>query len=458
MVTNLDIAIIVVYLAGMTVVSYFLSRGITVEGYFVNKRKTSLTLLILSIVSTNVGAAFFIGSATEAYQTGISFGLVMISLVISGSFILAYFGPKIKRFGDEKRAYTLPEFFIHRYDSEANRKLVAVIILLSYLFLIALQFVAIGAIASVITDVDIRMILIVAGAITIIYTTMSGIRSNLFTDAISFVITAVILAILIPQILVATDYSLPQLEERYYDMFAFGGPSFYAFAIIFGTLGALLQMELWQRIYAANNEKTARKAFIGSAFIQIPFIAVGIIIGLTAASLYPGLDNHIAPFYLMQQLLPAGLLGLGLVALLAIVMDTINSLVMVGSSTILNDFYKPRTKTTDERKLLRLGRIFTLAYGFGAIGIAFLIPDIVSLLLIGAFMLMPIAPALVGGLIWRGSNSKASFISILAGFVVTILLIPQMPQTAFVPGFLVALAVFVGGSLIKNRMKKTVSK
>lgn len=447
MVATLDLAVIGAYIAILFFINVFVVRSRNLEEYLVNNRKTKLLLLILTIVSTNVGAGFFLAVAAESYTTGISFGITIAIISTISFIVLSFLGPRIKKFGDKNKAYTLPQFLASTYNSNSNRFLVAGIILLAYIFLTALQLVGIGAIASTIFDTGLTTIILIVGLATIVYTAIAGFKGDIITDAISFIITAVILIIILIPILSTNVINLP---DNYYNIFAFGGPEFIVFGIIFGSIAAILQMELWQRLYSAESAKTARRALLISAGVQVPFIIVALFLGLAAASVLPDLDKNIALFALMEKVLPTGLLGLGLVAVLAIIMDTVNSLILVGSSILLNDFYRVFKKTFQEKNLLRLARILTLAFGLVALAIAYLIPDVVSLLLIGGFMILPVAPPLLAGLLWKNLSAKASFVSILVGFIVTIIFIPSMPQTAFIPGFLVSLIIFVGWSLIRK--------
>jgi Na+/proline symporter len=78
------------------------------------------------------------------------------------------------------------------------------------------------------------------------------------------------------------------------------------------------------------------------------------------------------------------------------------------------------------------------------------VQDVVTLSVNALFMLLIFLPAVVGGFFWRRATSRASFLSVLLGFVVTVALIPITPNTAFVPGFLVSLVVFVAGSIFSS--------
>lgn len=243
MVTTIDIIVIVAYIIAMFSISILFSVGQGLDGFLVNSRNTKLLLLVLTVVSTNIGAGFFMGVAAEAYSTGISFGIVIVCLTMMICFVLAYFAPRIKAMADSGNIYTLPEFLGHSYNSRRVLLTSASIILIGYFFVTALQFVGIAAVSSVITGLDFNRILLITGIITILYTAVGGIRSNLYADAISFTITALILLIILPIIVGNARVHFSELPKRFFDPFAFGGPAFFVLSIIFSTVGAFFFME-----------------------------------------------------------------------------------------------------------------------------------------------------------------------------------------------------------------------
>lgn len=214
--------------------------------------------------------------------------------------------------------------------------------------------------------------------------------------------------------------------------------------LLFGVVQGFLALELWQRIFTATDSQTARRSFLISAFVQIPIIAVPIVLGLLTATIYTNENENIVLFHLFRDTLPPGLFGLGLVAILTIILDTVTGLTFAGAATLTNDFYARLVRRSPrEQDIVRVGRISIVIYGCIGLLLALLMPSLVRLLLIASFLLLPFGPAVIGGLIWRRANSKASFVSILVGFLITLVLIPVLPDKAFIPGTLTSLILFV---------------
>ena len=112
--------LLVIYLLVILAVSIKLSLKETLDGFFVNNRKTRTVFLVFSIVSTTFGAGALIGLAGAAYSTGISFGISNLVTVILGFTLLALIAPKIKRFGDKFGAHTIGDFFAVRFSHRAR--------------------------------------------------------------------------------------------------------------------------------------------------------------------------------------------------------------------------------------------------------------------------------------------------------------------------------------------------
>ena len=67
----------------------------------------------------------------------------------------------------------------------------------------------------------------------------------------------------------------------------FGGYTYLIAGIIFGAIIPLVSMELWLRIYASENAKDAKKAYIVSSIAVVPFYILPMIIGLISITTFP---------------------------------------------------------------------------------------------------------------------------------------------------------------------------
>jgi len=444
--TLLDLSIIAAYILIILAVGFYVGKNEKLEDFLVNRRKTKLVLLVTSLVSSTVGAAFVFGIASGAYQSGMSLGITLVLVYIPGFMLVSYFAPKINRFGRKYNAHTISDFFAIRYSNRV-RAIAALLTLITFFVFLAIQFVAVASLIKVITGIDFTIGLLLSALATIAYISASGIKSDFYTDFLQFWLVIIFLFILLIPIGLMNlggFESLKSLPATYFDPFAFGGLEFFIGALILGVPLLLVDMSMWQRIYAAEGEKTAKRVYLWGLLIIIPFAILPTLLGMMAAVALPNTDPDSVIFELMVKFLPTGLLGIGLAGVLAVVMSTIDSMLMVGTATLTKDFYKTFfNKDADEKTMLKMARIFTIVFGLLGLLTAFLYPDILQLTLVGSFILVVLSPAMLGAFFWKRANSTAAFWSMLAGFVALLAFLPSMPKTAFIPSVLAAAAVFV---------------
>ena len=447
--SSLDIAIVAVYLLALFGWAVYIGLRQTADDFLVLSRRASFLLVLFSIVSTWVGIGTTVATASASFENGISLGLTAASGGILGILIAAWFAPILKRFGDKFAAHSLGDFFGIRY-SYVARIAAAAIIFFVYMQLTAAQFVGLASLLKVWSGLNFEIVVWFAAISTVIYTAFAGIKSDFYTDVVHFFVMFVVLFIFLLPITLDAIGGVSelgaQLPSSFFDPFAHGGIAFFIAGLIFGGGSVFVTMEFWQRIYSSKSEKTAQWALLCSIFIIIAFYSVSVFFGLAARILFPELANpdH-SIFVLMENLLPAGILGFGLAGFMAVFISTVNSTIMVASATFTKDFYAANSKKPvipDE--MLKIARLGTFICGVAGVGFAFLLPDIVALSVNSLLMLLILLPSVVFGFFWKCATSTAATASISAGFIFTMgFSVFIDAETAFAPGFLISLIVFV---------------
>lgn len=449
---TVDLIIVFAYIILLFIVGIFVGLKENIEDFLVVARKAKLPLVLFSIVSTWVGVGTIVGTSASGYDTGISLGVTAVSGALVGAVAAALFAPTIKRFGDRFSAHTIGDFFAIRY-SRNNQLIAGAVVVLVYFTFTAAQFVGLAALLNVWAGLGFEVAVALAALTTIVYTAFAGIKSDFYTDAIHFwVMVLVLFGILLPIIWQDTGgaVALTKLPTSYFDPFGYGGLPFFLAGLLFGTGVVFVSMEIWQRIYASVSAHTAQWALVASIGIIAAFYLLAMYLGMITKVVEPTLANRDwALFTLMKKYLPTGFLGLGIAAFLAVFISSVNTMMMVVSATLTKDFYKGIINPkASNKQLLLVGRSLTLVVGLVGLSLALVVRDIVALSVTALFMLLVLLPAVMGGFFWKKATAKASFWSVVLGFIVAVVLLPIMPKTAFVPGFLVSLVVFTGGSLV----------
>ena len=454
---NPALIVLIIYLAIMFFVAWFFSRRESLEAYFLNKRRTGLWLMTFSSVATVVGAGATVAVVSEVYNSGISYGLALPVSFVVGMIILGIVAKKIKVIGDQYDAHTIVDFFHKRFDAK-NKVLTGILQLFLLIIWVGVQAIAIASLASVLVGIDYQIALFLSAAITILYTAIGGLKIDIITDFIQFWIIFgmfIVMAIIGFGHVGGVSNLLSQLPRGHLDPFAFGGITWFVGAILLSGFLYLGNTAHWQRILSAESQKTARKSF----FLTIPFVVLlGILIlflGLVAAVLLPGIKQETAIFSLMDKILPAGLVGLGFAAILAVIMSSIDSLLVGGSTIIYRALF--RKKELNNKKELSYARLITGLFGICGFLLAFLVPNIITLSLVVTYLALIFVPPIFAGIYSKRISANASFYSILVPAIALFSLFPIVGKNTFViTGLLGILIILFYDKIFRKKISQII--
>jgi SSS family solute:Na+ symporter len=175
-----------------------------------------------------------------------------------------------------------------------------------------------------------------------------------------------------------------------------------------------------QRALAARSLEEGRKGALFGGLLKLPNLFLMILPGMIAIVLLPGIDNPDRVFpTLAAKLLPAGLTGLILTALVATIMSSLDSALNAAASLLTMDFIRPLKPDISGRKLLVVGRVLTAVLILVAAVYAPLIERFGSLFQYFQATLAYIVPTIVaiflGGLFWRRMTGTGAFWGMTAG-------------------------------------------
>jgi len=428
---NTTLIILLIYLALMFGVAWYFSRKESLSAYFLNNKKTSLWLMTFSTVATIVGAGGVVAIVSEVYNSGISYGLALPISFVAGMLILGIMAKKIKTIGDEYEAHTIVDFFAKRFDRK-NKILTGILQILLLTIWIGVQAIAIASLASVLVGLEYEIALILSAVVVILYTAIGGLKIDIITDFIQFWIILIVFLIL-----AFIGYSevggisnlLSNVPQGHLNPFGFGGIGWMIGVIVLSGFIYLGNTTHWQRIFSADNEKTARNSF----YLSIPFvILLGFIVlflGLVSSVLLSGIKQEFAIFLLMDKILPPSLVGIGFASILAVIMSSIDSLLIGGSAIIYRGLFD-KNELNSKKKML-YARLITAIFGTIGFLVAFLIPNIITLSLLVTYLALIFVPPIIAGIYSKKTTSNASFYSIIIPTILLLVLFPFLKESTF---------------------------
>jgi len=397
------------------------------ESFMAADRDMGLLQTTASTAATDLGGGFSIAMGGLGFTLGIS-GSWLIAVsglsIVLASFLMV---PRVKRWADRVRGLTTGDLFEARFDRRTGQ-LAALVIALAWFTFVGGQIIAGGKLLQATVGLSLGLAIFLAGAVILAYTAMGGLKAVIHTDVMQMLVLLIgVIFILVPIGLYRVDgwSGLSQqlaAQAETASMIRWDAISwkqalgwFLAiFPIWFISIAAL------QRIVAARDEKTARRAFLLTGVpIEWPIFAIGsTLVGMLARVLTPELaDAELATPTMILTLLPAGLAGVVIAAYIAAVMSTADSC-LIGPVTILtHDVYnKVLRPGAEPRELVQVARVLTLVLGTAAIAIAYLAPSVIELILLAyTFGAAGLFFPMLALLFWPRAIAAGAFWSMLLG-------------------------------------------
>ncbi len=397
------------------------------ESFLAADRNMNLLQSTATTAATDLGGGFSIAMGGLGFTLGIS-GSWLIAIsglsVVMVSFLLV---PKVKRWADRVRGLTTGDLFEARFDRRTGL-LAAVVVGIAWFTFVGGQIIAGGKLLQVTLDLNLTLAVLLSGTIILAYTALGGLKAVIYTDVFQMLILMVgIVFIAVPVGLwkvggwdgLVAHFSAAPDTRLLVDWTALSwkqalGWFFAIFPVWFISIAAM------QRIVAARDERTARRAFLLTGVpIEWPLFAIGsTLIGMIARMLFPDLaDPELATPTVIMELLPIGIAGIVIAAYIAAVMSTADSALIGPVAIFTNDIYRKQLKPdASEAELVRVARTATLVLGVLAIGIAYLVPNVLDLILYAyTFGAAGLFFPMLGLLFWRGTTAKGAFWSMLGG-------------------------------------------
>lgn len=426
---ELDIAFLVFYFLVVAGIGYYSSRKSLQDSssYFLGGKSIGWLAIGASLFASNISAEHFIGLAGTGAKSGLAVGqfewlACLILLLLGWLFVPFYLRTGV---------FTMPEFLEKRYNKHCRTYLSA-ISLIAYVFTKVSVAVYAGALVlNTILGWNIWIGAIVLIVATGVYTIFGGLRAVIYTDYFQAVVLiggAILLTIISITKIGGLSILTQKLEPGFFNLWkGVNHPDFPWTGILFGA--PILGIWYWctdqmivQRTLAAKNIKEARKATIAAGFLKILPVFILVLPGLAGRIIFPEVKPNELYATMVNQLLPMGIKGLVVAALLAALMSSLSSVFNSSSTLVVMDFYKKWKPDAPEKELVRAGQVSTIILVFvGLLWIPFI--GIMSAQLyvylqsVQAYISPPIAAVFLLGLLWKRANGKGAITALLVGFI-----------------------------------------
>jgi SSS family solute:Na+ symporter len=432
-----DLVIIGLYFCVVFAIGlYFSRKERTAADYFLAGRNVGWFAIGASLFVSNISTEHFIGLA----GSGASSGLAVGHFEWLACFMLLILGWVFVPFYLRSNVFTMPEFLERRFNRFCATYLASISVIAYVFTKISVHLYAAAVVLERVvgwSPMTSAVILVVA---TGVYTIAGGLAAVIYTDLVQTVILvagAVVLTILGLHEAGGITGLRAALPADYFHMIKPASDNSFPWTGIF--FGApILGIWYWctdqvmvQRVLSARSEGHARAATIFAGFLKILPVFILVLPGLIAVALYRDLfqfgpdgqmlNGDIAYPTMIVNLLPSGLVGLMIAALLAALMGAMSSVFNSASTLVTLDFYKKYRPDATERNLVTFGRAATgVMVVLGLLWVPFihLISSQLYIYLqsVQAYISPPIAACFVLGILWPRLNGAGALSSLLTGF------------------------------------------
>jgi len=451
----------------VVVAAWSRKESTTLEGYFIAGKKLPPWVVAFSTNATGESGWLLLGLTGMGYAVGAHAFWVVLGEVTGISLAWILISRRLKRFADKSDSITVPDVLAARFNDKYHvlRSISVLIILIMVMTYVAAQMVATGKAFDGFTDLNYTWGVVVGATIIIAYTLVGGFKAVAWTDLIQGVLMLLGLIVLpivaisagggwdaITSNLAAQDPGLlsPWGPEGKSTLAIIGVISFVAIGVPF--IGV---PQLMVRFMSARSEKSLVPAMTLSVIVIFLFDIGAVLTGMAGRALFPGLEDPESILPLMSTaMLPEWMAGIMMVVVLAAIMSTVDSLLILASSTVVRDYVqKIRGSLLSDKVLAKRGKLLTLIIGVIGVGFALQQSPMIFWFVIFAWNGLGAAfgPPLLCGLWYPKTNIKGAIAGMLGGFITTVAWVLFFKEQFYnlseiVPGFLVGLVLTIAVS------------
>lgn len=373
-----DYIVIVIFSIGILIAGLsFSGSGKNMKSFFAAGGAVPWWISGLSLFMSFFSAGTFVVWGSIAYTHGWVSVTIQWTMAIAGFIIGFFIAPRWHK----AKVLTVAEYITQRLGINVQK-------LYSYLFLFISLFTTgaflypVAKIVEVSTGFPLHWCIIVLGLVIILYTTAGGLWAVIVTDVLQFIILTAAVLIIVPLAFQKVDgitAFIQQSPEGFFDFFS--GEYTLGFIIAFGLYNLFFISGNWayvQRYTSVPTKKDAKKVgyLFGSLYLLSPL--VWMLPPMIYRVLNPGLTgfgDEGAYLMMCKEILPIGMLGLMLGAMIFATSSSVNTTLNIAAGVFTNDLYKTIKPKVSNKHLMTVARLATIGFGLLTIVVALLVQN-----------------------------------------------------------------------------------
>ncbi|WP_426328456.1 sodium:solute symporter [Pedobacter sp. R-06] len=456
MISTTDIVITIAYILFIVTIGLWSgtrkkkNEETTSGEYFLAGKTLKWPMIGLALFATNISCLHLVSLAQSGFDSGLlngnfewmaAFTLILLALL----FIPFYIRSGIS---------TLPDFLERRYNRACRDWLALISILSAIIIHIAFSFLAGGIVLETLFGIDMYVSIVVIALLTGLYTIIGGLRAVVVTETIQSLVLitgAIIITYFAWNKVGGWDHMTAILQkENAMDKLSMvrpigdkSGMSWIAVFLGYPVLGIwywCADQTIVQRVLGAKDENHARVGSLFCGFIKILPVFIFVLPGLFSYILYKSGTMDLSSLQtvgangetvlntkgiytlMITQLLPKGLVGILVAALLSGLMSQIAGALNSIATLSSYDLYKRFKPKTSDKKLVSVGRWSAGIALAVSIGLLPLLNSYESLFNgindVIAHIAPPITCVFLLGVFWKKASAKGAQYTLLLGSII----------------------------------------
>jgi SSS family solute:Na+ symporter len=422
--------LLLVYAGVLVAVGLVVARRVRRSGdFFVASRSLPTGAVFATILAANIGAGSTVGATGLGYRHGLSAwwwsGSAAIGCLVLGLAV----APRFHRIARDQGFFTVGDFLEWRFDRSV-RVLVSGILWLGTLSLLAGQLIAMAWALEAVAGLPRAVGALASSLVLVLYFAGGGLLASAWVNLLQLATLLAGFALAVPFAWraaggwAAISAAAGPAEAGYGSFTGMGAAGILGLAVVF-VPSFIVSPGLVQKTFGARRPEEARRAVLWNSLALAAFAFVPAVLGMTMRALRPGLSNpEMALPRLATDVLPPWIGALALVALFAAEISTADAVLFMLSTSLSRDLYQAVLRRgAADAELLRVGRLAAGLGGALAVGLALVLPSVMTALTLfyGVMTAALFVPLLVGLFSSRPGAGRAR-VAVIASIATTIVL------------------------------------
>ncbi len=417
-----------------------------IKDFFVGGKKLGFWVTAFSTRATGESAWLLLGLTGLGAVVGISAFWVVFGEVIGVSIAWIFMAKKFKRITDKYNSITIPDFLVSHFDSKTNhlRSLSALFLSFFIIIYVSAQIDATGSAFEAFMGWNYFVGAIVGYGIVLFYITFGGFIAVVWSDLIqgSLMFLALCALPFIGLFFLNQELTFWQrlihIDPGLVSIWGLGGFNSVNFATIVGYscigLAFLGSPQIFVRFMAVKNEVEIDKGKWIAIFFTLFSDCAAVFIGIMARYFFTeagydveetlGNNGQNSLILVVEFLLPIVFVGLYMAVILAAIMSTVDSLLVLASSALVLDiYYKIIKPSVSLKRLVSISRMVTFVLASIALLVALLVAISTPERTIFWFVLVgfhgiaaSFCPTIILALFWKDFSERGAIAAMISGF------------------------------------------